>query len=97
MFGKNLIATLAAMSVLVGCASLGPSPGDQKQQRYTLKDGSALIVDTDGRMRMFNTYGEPIYMKDGVAMELKNGTLITMKENVIWRTLRTRGTLNPRS
>jgi hypothetical protein len=36
-------------------------------------------------------------MKDGVAMELQDGTVITMKENIVWKTLRTRGTFNPRS
>ena len=30
-------------------------------------------------------------------MELKDGTIVTMKENVIWKQLRTRGTLSPRT
>lgn len=98
MFAKTKVAALIAALALSGCASVGQTPsGDQIQKRYELKDGSTLIVDADGRMRMFNLYGDPLYMKDGVAMELKDGTVIAMKENVIWKTLRTRGTLNPRT
>ena len=67
------------------------------QKRYALEDGSILIVDADDRMRMFNLYGDPLYMKNGVGMELKDGTVKAMKENVIWKQLRTRSTLNPRS
>ncbi len=98
MFAKAKVAALIAALGLSGCASVGQTlSGDQIQKRYELNDGSTLIVDADGRMRMFNLYGDPLYMKDGVAMKLKDGTVIAMKENVIWKTLRTRGTLNPRT
>lgn len=98
MFAKIKVAALIAALGLSGCASVGQTlSADQIQKRYEVKDGSTLIVDADGRMRMFNLYGDPLYMKDGVAMELKDGTVIAMKENVIWKTLRTRGTLNPRT
>lgn len=98
MHVKLMIAALTAVLTLGGCVSVGPPvSGDPTPKRHELKDGSTLVVDADGRMRMFNLYREPIYMKDGVAMELKDGTLITMKENVIWKQLRTRGTLNPRN
>ena len=98
MTSKVTIAALIAALVLNGCASIGQtSSADQNPKRFELKDGSILIVDADGRMRMFNRGGDPVYMKDGVAMELEDGTIITMKENVIWKTLRTRGTLSPRS
>ena len=97
MFPKMKIAALITALALSGCASVGQTlSGDQNQKRHELKDGSILIVDANGRMRMFNLYGDPLYMKDGVAMELKDGTVIAMKENVIWKQLRTRGTLNPR-
>lgn len=98
MFSKMMIAALIVALALSGCASVGQTLfGDQNPKRYELKDGSILIVDANGRMRMFNLYGDPLYMKDGVAMELKSGTVISMKENVIWKQLRTRGTLGPRS
>jgi len=97
MISKTTIAALVAAFALTGCALVGqPSSGDEKAQRYELKDGSVLIVDADGRMRMFNLHGAPLYMKDGVAMELKDGTVIAMKENAIWKELRIRRTLSPR-
>lgn len=96
MRSRTTIAALVAALGLTACASVGQTlSGEQK--RYELKDGSILIVDANGGMRMFNLYGDPLYMKDGVAMELKDGTVIPMKENVIWKQLRTRGSLGPRS
>jgi len=93
-----VVAALAVSLALVGCASTRPQfAGKQSQQSYALKDGATLVVDADGRMRMFDVYGRPVYMKDGVGMETKDGIVIVMKENVVWRTLRTRGTLNPHS
>ena len=98
MISKTTIASLIAALALTGCASVGqPLAGQQDSKRYELSDGSVLIVDANGRMRMFNVYGDPLYMKDGIAMELKDGTIVAMKENVIWKQLRTRGTLNPRT
>lgn len=98
MHSKMKIAGLIVALTLNGCASVGQTlSADESSKRYELKDGSVLIVDANGRMRMFNLYGDPLYMKDGVAMELKDGTVISMKENVIWKQLRTRGSLGPRS
>jgi hypothetical protein len=95
---KTKIAILIVALALTGCTSVGQLLADkQDSKRYELSDGSVLIVDANGRMRMFNVYGDPLYMKDGVAMELKDGTIVAMKEDVIWKQLRTRGTLNPRT
>ncbi len=88
-----LIASLA----LTACATGGQNASGSQPQRYVLKDGNTLYVDADGRMRMFAPDGDRVYMKDGVAMELQDGTVIAMKENIVWKTLRTRGTFNPRS
>lgn len=98
MISKIRYAVLIALVALTGCASVGqPLAGKQDSKRYELNDGSILIVDANGQMRMFNVYGAPLYMKDGVAMELKDGTIVAMKENAIWKRLRTRGTLSPRT
>lgn len=98
MSSKIAITMLVTALLLSGCASLAQMlSGNENQARYELKDGSILIVDADGRMRMFNVYGNPIYMKDGVAMEVNDGSVIVMKENAVWKQLRTRGTLSPRS
>ena len=98
MASKTTAVVLIAAMMLSGCASVGQMlSADQNQKRYELKDGSILIVDANGRMRMFNIYGDPVYMKDGVAMESQDGSVIVMKENALWKALRTRGTLSPRS
>lgn len=91
------IALIASLAV-AACATGGQSASEsQTPQRLVLKDGNTLYVDADGRMRMFAPDGDRVYMKDGAAMELQDGAVITMKENIVWKTLRTRGTFNPRS
>ena len=98
MSSRTAITTFVAALASTGCALVGQTlAGDQYQKRHELKDGTVLIVDADGRMRMFNAYGDPMFMKDGVVMESKDGMVIVMKENVIWQQLRTRGTLGPRT
>ena len=47
-----------------------------------LKDGSYLFVGEDGTMRMTDRNGNPVIMKDGAVMELKDGTLIMMQAPV---------------
>ena len=89
-----LIASLAVAACATGSQS---ASGGQTSQRHVLKDGNTLYVDTDGRMRMFAPAGDRVYMKDGVPMELQDGTVIIMKENILWKNLRTHGTFNPRS
>ncbi len=86
-----IVATVLALS---SCASV---PGDATTQRYVLKDGNVLLIDPDGGMRMFDSHRDPVMMKDGVPMELADGTSILMKENVIWKSTRTRGALGPKS
>lgn len=94
----NAVVAVVAGLVVAGCATGGQSAsGNQLSQRYALKDGNTLVVNADGRMRMFAPDGDRVYMKDGVAMELQDGTVVLMKENVVWKTLRTRGTFNPKS
>jgi hypothetical protein len=95
---KVIAIALIASLAMAACATSGQSGTESKTpQRVVLKDGNTLYVDADGRMRMFAPDGDRVYMKDGVAMELQDGTVVTMKENIVWKTLRTRGTFNPRS
>lgn len=98
MSDRSIVPTVLLFMLLAGCASFAPESSPVAlQARHELKDGSILIVDAVGRMRMFNVHGDPIFMKEGTPMELRDGSVIVMKENVIWKTLRTRGTLSPRS
>ncbi len=50
-----------------------------------LKDGSYLFVNDNNTMKMVDKDGNPIKMQDGVEMELKNGSLIMMKNKKVWR------------
>lgn len=94
---KIALSAAAAALVLAGCATIGSGEtGQQTTRRYVLADNSVLLVDPDGRMRMFDIYQQPIYMKDGVAMTTKDNEVIVMKENVIWKSVRTKGTVGPR-
>ena len=99
MISKMQTAVLITVMVaLTGCASVGrPLAEKRDSKRYEVNDGPVLIVDANGQMRMFNGYGAPLYVKDRVAMELKDGTIVTMKENAIWKQLRIRGALSPRT
>lgn len=95
---RMMILGLAASVALTACAQFGSGPNENRvTTRYELKDGTRLIVDPDGRMRMFDAWGRPVYMKDGEPMVLKDGSVIVMKENTVWKALRLRGTFNPRT
>jgi len=50
-----------------------------------LKDGSSVVVFKDGKMAMRDSKGRVTQMKDGHPMETKDGQIIMMKGNEIWR------------
>ena len=50
-----------------------------------LKDGSSVVVFKDGKMAMRDAKGRVTQMKDGHPMETKDGQVIMMKGNEIWR------------
>jgi len=96
---KTTLALVAVAALaLAGCAvTSGSAAPAQTSQRYVLENGDILLVDADGGMRMFDATGGRVMMKDGVAMQLADGRVIVMKENVVWKSLRTRGSMGPRS
>ncbi|NIQ14904.1 MAG: CopK family periplasmic copper-binding protein [Candidatus Dadabacteria bacterium] len=74
------ILFLSASAIAAGSAT-----GLPVSEPLQLKDGSYLFIDNNDNMRMVDRYGEPIRMKDDVEMELKDGTLIMMKNKKVWR------------
>ena len=44
-----------------------------------------LFISKDNTMRMVDSEGKPLDMKDGAEMELTNGDLIMMKNKRLWR------------
>lgn len=77
------IARIASLAV-AACAAGGQTASEsQTSRRHALKDGKMLYVDADGRMRMFAPDGDRVYMKDGLAMELQDGTVIQPAQRTI--------------
>ena len=94
---KTTLAFAAAASLaMAACATTGSVSPDATSQRYVLKNGDVLLVDANGGMRMFDVSGYRVMMKDGTPMELNDGRVVVMKENVVWKSLRTRGSMSPR-
>lgn len=50
-----------------------------------LKDGSSVVIFKDGKMAMRDSKGNVSHMKDGHPMETRDGQVIMMKGNEIWR------------
>ncbi|HEY5702111.1 MAG TPA: CopK family periplasmic copper-binding protein [Gammaproteobacteria bacterium] len=76
---KSIFILLLTSALYAGAADMG------NDQPLRLKDGSYLFISEDNTMRMVDKDGRPIQMKDGVEMELEDGTLIMMKNEKIWR------------
>ncbi len=77
--------TLAFILLLFFSASIYAAEEVNNNEPYRLQNGSLLFVNKDNTMRMVDTNGKPIEMKDGVEMRLTNGDLIMMKNKRIWR------------
>jgi len=79
---RHMTATLA---LVLGLISSPLAFAQQGERQIALKDGSTLVVFKDGKMSMRDKNGKVVGMKDGVPMETKDGQIIMMKGNEIWR------------
>jgi len=79
---RHMTATLA---LVLGLISSPLAFAQQGERQIALKDGSTLVVFKDGKMSMRDKTGNVVGMKDGVPMETKDGQIIMMKGNEIWR------------
>lgn len=80
--------TLALIPLLLLSVSVCATDSDEgasMNEPLKLKNGSYLYISKDNNMRMTDSEGKPIEMKDGVEMELVNGDLIMMKGKRLWR------------
>lgn len=92
------VGAVAAVSAIVAPAfASAPAAGIPAPGTYALKDGNTLAVAGNGWMRMFSPEGKRVHMRDGVAMETRDGKVIAMKEDPNWKQLRQFGTLSPKS
>ncbi|MGA9165320.1 MAG: CopK family periplasmic copper-binding protein [Thiobacillus sp.] len=89
MLRKLLIAFFALTTSL-------PALAAKDQETIKIKDGTTLIIQTDGKMRHVDHRGRVVLMKEGEVMEAEDGALYMMKNNAIWKQLYEKGTLNPK-
>ena len=75
---------VAAASVLIATSAFAADKANVAKS-YELKDGSTVYVFKDGKMAMENKVGQVVSMKEGHAMETRDGQKITMKGNEVWR------------
>jgi hypothetical protein len=57
----------------------------QVKSSIALKDGSMVYIFKDGKMGMEDKLGRAIVMRQGIAMDTKDGKKIIMNGNEIWR------------
>lgn len=81
MFEKIALAAAAGLFAMSVYAADTPKP----ERSIALKDGSTVHIYKDGKMAMEDKHGRPQHMKEGHAMETKDGQKIMMKGNEMWR------------
>jgi hypothetical protein len=77
--------SLAAAIVAAGMALSSAAWADKDVTEVPLKDGATLLIFKDGKMSMRDSRGRVHSMKEGVTMETKDGQVIVMRGNEIWR------------
>ena len=64
-------------------------------QTIELRDRGKIIIEKNGTMAHFDAAGKRVVMREDVIMEAKDGSKVIMKNNEIWKTISTHGTLKP--
>ena len=64
-------------------------------QTIELKNGGKIVVEAKGTMIHIDAAGNRVKMRDGRIMEGKDGSMLMMKNNALWKTITERGTLKP--
>jgi hypothetical protein len=78
---KTLQAVVMSAGLAVGAFALA----EQDVREVPLKDGTTLLIYKDGKMSHRDARGRVASMKDGAAMETRDGKVIMMKGNEVWR------------
>ncbi len=79
---KQLAVAAAAATLAVSTFAAG---GAEIDKTYELKDGSTVYIYKDGKMTMERKAGGTFVMKEGHIMETKDGQMIMMKGNELYR------------
>jgi len=75
------------MTSLLALAVFGSAiaAGTETTGAIELKDGSTVHIYKDGKMAMEDKVGRPRTMTEETPMETKDGKIIMMKGNEVWR------------
>lgn len=84
MLKKILVAAVIAVSSTIALSAFAVDMA-QVSKSIPLKDGSTVYIFKDGKMGMEDKLGRATVMKQGHAMETKDGKKIIMNGNEIWR------------
>ena len=76
---------LAIGLITLGALGSTYAYANQDAREIALKDGGTLLIFKDGKMSMRDSRGRIHSMKDGLRMETKDGQVIMMKGNEVWR------------
>lgn len=90
MFKKTFLAAAIVALPLLASAAGNAAPG---YQRIELRDGTSIVIEQDGKMRHYDSDGQPIKMAPGTRMESKGGVVYEMRNNALWQRLWLRGTI----
>jgi hypothetical protein len=82
---RHGIATAVLVGAMVAGASSWAAETDKGERLIPLKDGTTLVVFKDGKMAMRDAKGRPLSMKESHPMETKDGKVIMMRGNELWR------------
>jgi len=86
--------SIAALSVAVAI-SLSAIGAQGEEKVIELKDGGKIVLQKDGKTFHADSAGKRVRMKDGVAMEGKDGQKYLMKNDALWKQITEKGTLAP--
>ena len=74
-----------ATTLVLGLATASAVRADADVKEIPLKDGTTLLIYKDGKMSHRDDKGRVVQMKNGSRMVTKDGTVLMMVGNEIWR------------
>lgn len=78
----SLRGAVVALSMLL---SVPVAWSAETEKEIPLRDGTTLVVFKDGKMSMRDAKGRVVSMKENHPMETKDGKVIMMRGNELWR------------
>ena len=88
---KKLLLAFSFMAFSAAAALAANDPA----QTFELKDGGKVVVMKDGTMAHYDAADKRVRMRDGSKMAGKDGSMLMMKNNAIWKQISEHGTLKP--